>query len=90
MKIIKSKILKQKPYIKGIIKKLKTMKPKKPNSALRKIALVTLPSLCNKEIWVYIPGIKHNIKIHSEVLIKGGRTKDLPGLKYKIERNKKY
>ena len=90
MRIIKSEILKEKPFIKGIIKKIKTLKPKKPNSALRKVALVTLPSLSNKEIWVYIPGIKHNLKTHTEVLIKGGRTKDLPGLKYKIERNKRY
>lgn len=87
MKVIKSKILKEKPQIKGLVKRLKTMKPKKPNSAQRKIALVKI--LKNKEIWVYIPGKlskTKEIKLHSEVLIKGGKKKDLPGIKYKIEK----
>jgi len=59
------------------------MKPKKPNSALRKVAKVKIN---NNIVYAYIPGINHNLSIHSNVLIKGGRTQDLPGLNYKIIR----
>jgi len=60
------------------------MTPKKPNSALRKIARVRLTS--GQEVTAYIPGIKHNLQEHSLVLIRGGRVKDLPGVKYHIIR----
>jgi small subunit ribosomal protein S12 len=76
-------ILKNAPQRKGIIVKILTMKPKKPNSAIRKIAKV---KLMGKIITAYIPGIGHTLTIHSEVLIRGGRTQDLPGLNYKIIR----
>jgi len=85
MKIIKSDILRKKPHIKGIICKLFTVKPKKPNSAIRKAAKVYLPSI-KFYINAYIPGIGHSLKVHNEVLIKGGRTKDLIGFRYKIIR----
>lgn len=60
------------------------MTPKKPNSALRKIARVRLTS--GQEVTAYIPGIKHNLQEHSLVLIRGGRVKDLPGVKYHVIR----
>lgn len=60
------------------------MTPKKPNSALRKIARVRLTS--GQEVTAYIPGIKHNLQEHSLVLVRGGRVKDLPGVKYHIVR----
>lgn len=60
------------------------MTPKKPNSALRKIARVRLTS--GQEVTAYIPGIKHNLQEHSLVLVRGGRVKDLPGVKYHIIR----
>lgn len=60
------------------------MTPKKPNSALRKIARVRLTS--GQEVTAYIPGIKHNLQEHSLVIIRGGRVKDLPGVKYHIVR----
>ena len=61
-----------------------TRTPKKPNSALRKLALIRL---CNKKrIYAYIPGEGHNLQEHSVILIRGGRVKDLPGIKYKIIR----
>lgn len=64
--------------------KVTTMTPKKPNSALRKIARVRLTS--GQEVTAYIPGIKHNLQEHSLVLVRGGRVKDLPGVKYHIVR----
>jgi len=63
---------------------VRTMAPKKPNSALRKVARVRLSN--RKEVTVYIPGIGHNLQEHSVVLVRGGRTKDLPGVKYHIVR----
>ena len=60
------------------------MTPKKPNSALRKIARVRLTS--GQEVTAYIPGVKHNLQEHSLVLIRGGRVKDLPGVKYHVIR----
>jgi small subunit ribosomal protein S12 len=63
---------------------VKTMTPKKPNSALRKVARVRLSN--GKEVTVYIPGEGHNLQEHSVVLIRGGRVRDLPGVRYHIVR----
>ena len=72
------------PQRKGVCIKLVIRTPKKPNSALRKLALIRL---CNKKrIYGYIPGEGHNLQEHSVVLVRGGRVKDLPGIKYKIIR----
>jgi len=70
--------------MRGVCVKVTTMTPKKPNSALRKIARVRLTS--GQEITAYIPGIKHNLQEHALVLVRGGRVKDLPGVKYHIIR----
>lgn len=92
MSIIKKKIKKKNlvldssPQRKGICLKVYTVTPKKPNSALRKVARVKLFN--NYEIIAYIPGEGHNLQEHSVVLIRGGRVKDLPGVKYKIIRGK--
>lgn len=75
---------KGRPFLRGVCTKVTTMTPKKPNSALRKIARVRLTS--GQEVTAYIPGIKHNLQEHSLVLIRGGRVKDLPGVKYHIVR----
>jgi len=72
------------PLMRGVCIKVSTMTPKKPNSALRKIARVRLTS--GQEVTCYIPGIKHNLQEHALVLIRGGRVKDLPGVKYHIVR----
>lgn len=72
------------PQLRGVCTKVTTMTPKKPNSALRKIARVRLTS--GQEVTAYIPGIKHNLQEHSLVLVRGGRVKDLPGVKYHIVR----
>lgn len=72
------------PFKRGVCLKVTTTTPKKPNSALRKIARVRLSN--GMEVTAYIPGIGHNLQEHSIVLIKGGRTKDLPGVRYKIIR----
>lgn len=74
------------PFKRGTCVKVKTMKPKKPNSAIRKIARVKLSN--SKMITAYIPGQGHNLQEHSVVLVRGGRTKDLPGLHYKLVRGK--
>jgi len=72
------------PFRRGVCLQVKTMTPKKPNSALRKIARVRLS---NKfEITSYIPGEGHNLQEHSIVLVRGGRVKDLPGVRYHIVR----
>ena len=70
--------------MRGVCVKVTTTTPKKPNSALRKIARVHLTS--GQEVTAYIPGIKHNLQEHALVLIRGGRVKDLPGVKYHIVR----
>jgi len=70
--------------MRGVCVKVTTTTPKKPNSALRKIARVRLTS--GQEVTAYIPGIKHNLQEHALVLIRGGRVKDLPGVKYHIVR----
>ncbi len=72
------------PFKRGVCLKVTTTTPKKPNSALRKIARVRLSN--GIEVTAYIPGIGHNLQEHSIVLVKGGRTKDLPGVRYKVVR----
>ncbi|MCD4693750.1 30S ribosomal protein S12 [bacterium] len=72
------------PFKQGVCLKVGTVTPKKPNSALRKIARVRLSN--GMEVTAYIPGMGHNLQEHSIVLIKGGRTKDLSGVRYKIVR----
>ena len=72
------------PFKRGVCIQVKTMTPKKPNSALRKVARVRLSN--RKEITAYIPGEGHNLQEHSVVLVRGGRVKDLPGVKYHIVR----
>lgn len=76
-----------KPQIKGIVTKLFTMTPKKPNSALRKVAKVRLGNYYNnKEVLAYIVGEKHSLAVHNTVLIRPGNTQDLPGVKFKVIR----
>ncbi len=72
------------PFKRGICTKVFTVTPKKPNSALRKVARVKLSN--GKEVSAYIPGEGHNLQEHSIVLIRGGRVKDLPGVRYHIVR----
>lgn len=79
-----SPILRQCPQKRGVCLAVRTMTPKKPNSALRKIARVRLTN--QMEGTAYIPGVGHNLQEHSVVLIRGGRVKDLPGVRYHIVR----
>ena len=79
-----SPVLKECPQKRGICTAVRTMTPKKPNSALRKIARVRVVN--GMEGTAYIPGIGHNLQEHSVVLIRGGRVKDLPGVRYHIIR----
>jgi small subunit ribosomal protein S12 len=72
------------PQKRGVCLQVKTMTPKKPNSALRKIARVRLSN--GKEVTAYIPGEEHNLQEHSIVLVRGGRVRDLPGVRYHIIR----
>lgn len=72
------------PQKRGVCTQVKTTTPKKPNSALRKIARVRLTN--GMEVTAYVPGIGHNLQEHSIILIRGGRVKDLPGVRYKIIR----
>jgi len=72
------------PQKRGVCTQVKTMPPKKPNSALRKVARVRLKN--GMEVTVYIPGVGHNLQEHSQVMIRGGRVKDLPGVRYHIVR----
>jgi small subunit ribosomal protein S12 len=72
------------PQKRGVCTTVKTMTPKKPNSALRKVARVRLSNLM--EVWGYIPGVGHNLQEHSVVMVRGGRVKDLPGVRYHIIR----
>ena len=80
----KSPALQTSPQRRGVCIQVKTTTPKKPNSALRKIARVRLTN--GIEVTAYIPGIGHNLQEHSVVLIRGGRVKDLPGIRYHIVR----
>jgi small subunit ribosomal protein S12 len=72
------------PFKRGVCTQVRTMTPKKPNSALRKIARVRLSN--GIEVTAYIPGEGHNLQEHSVVLVRGGRVKDLPGVRYHIVR----
>jgi small subunit ribosomal protein S12 len=72
------------PFKRGVCLQVKTMPPKKPNSALRKVARVRLSN--RQEVTAYIPGEGHNLAEHSIVLVRGGRVRDLPGVKYTIVR----
>src|SRR5690554_1754171 len=72
------------PQRRGVCTRVSTLTPKKPNSALRKVARVRLTN--GTEVTAYIPGIGHNLQEHSVVLIRGGRVKDLPGIRYHIVR----
>src|SRR6187551_3671191 len=72
------------PQKRGVCTRVYTTTPKKPNSALRKVCRVRLTN--NMEVTAYIPGVGHNLQEHSVVLIRGGRVKDLPGVRYKVIR----
>ncbi|MCL2136040.1 MAG: 30S ribosomal protein S12 [Coriobacteriia bacterium] len=72
------------PQKRGVCTRVQTITPKKPNSALRKVARVRLVN--GMEVTAYIPGIGHNLQEHSMVLIRGGRVRDLPGVRYKVIR----
>ena len=80
----KSQALGRNPQRRGVCTLVRTQTPKKPNSALRKIARVRLSN--GKEVTAYIPGIDHNLQEHSIVLVRGGRVRDLPGVRYHIVR----
>ena len=80
----KSPALKNCPQRRGVCTQVMTRTPKKPNSALRKVARVRLTN--GIEVTTYIPGVGHNLQEHSLVLIRGGRVKDLPGVRYKVVR----
>ena len=80
----KSPALKRCPQRRGVCVQVRTMTPKKPNSALRKVARVRLTT--GIEVTAYIPGEGHNLQEHSIVLVRGGRVKDLPGVRYHIVR----
>ncbi len=80
----KSRALGQCPQKRGVCLQVKTQTPKKPNSALRKVARVRLTN--SIEVTAYIPGVGHNLQEHSMVTIRGGRVKDLPGVRYHIVR----
>ena len=82
----KSMALQKSPQKRGVCTRVYTTKPKKPNSALRKVARVRLTN--KLEVTAYIPGEGHNLQEHNSVLIRGGRVKDLPGVRYHIIRNK--
>ncbi|GHT54791.1 30S ribosomal protein S12 [Endomicrobiia bacterium] len=84
VKKTKSPALKNCPQRRGVCTRVYTTTPKKPNSALRKVARVRLTS--GYEVSSYIPGVGHNLQEHSLVLIRGGRVKDLPGVRYHIVR----
>jgi small subunit ribosomal protein S12 len=83
-RINKVKDLEASPAKRGVCLIVKTMTPKKPNSALRKVARVRLSN--GREVTAYIPGIDHNLQEHSIVLVRGGRVRDLPGVRYHIIR----
>jgi small subunit ribosomal protein S12 len=80
----KSRALRGNPFKRGVCTVVRTTQPKKPNSALRKIARVRLSN--GLEVSAYIPGVGHNLQEHSVVLVRGGRVRDLPGVRYHIVR----
>ena len=81
-----SKLPKGATFKRGVCIKVTTKTPKKPNSALRKVARVRLSN--GREVWAYIPGIGHNLQEHSIVMVRGGRVKDLPGVRYHVVRGR--
>jgi len=81
---VKTPALRGAPQKRGVCTRVYTTTPKKPNSALRKVARVRLTS--HVEVTAYIPGVGHNLQEHSIVLVRGGRVRDLPGVRYKIIR----
>jgi len=83
-KFSKAPVLNKCPQRRGVCLQVKTMTPKKPDSALRKIARVRLSN--GKEVTVYIPGEGHTLQEHSIVLVRGGRVRDLPGVRYQVVR----
>jgi small subunit ribosomal protein S12 len=83
-KATKAPVLDKCPQKQGVCLQVRTMTPKKPNSALRKITRVRLSN--GKEVTVYIPGEGHNLQEHSIVLVRGGRVRDLPGVRYQVIR----
>lgn len=83
-KFSKAPVLGRCPQKRGVCLQVKTMTPKKPNSALRKITRVRLSN--GKEVTVYIPGEGHTLQEHSIVLVRGGRVRDLPGVRYQVVR----
>ncbi|MEO2011752.1 MAG: 30S ribosomal protein S12 [Pirellulaceae bacterium] len=83
-KFSKAPVLESCPQKQGVCLQVRTMTPKKPNSALRKITRVRLSN--GKEVTVYIPGEGHNLQEHSIVLVRGGRVRDLPGVRYQVVR----
>lgn len=83
-KMSKAPVLERCPQKQGVCVQVRTMTPKKPNSALRKITRVKLTN--DKEVTVYIPGEGHNLQEHSIVLVRGGRVRDLPGVRYQVVR----
>ena len=72
------------PFKRGVVLQVRTMTPRKPNSALRKVCRVRLSN--KQEVTAYIPGVGHNLQEHSIVLVRGGKVKDLPGVRYHIVR----
>ena len=84
LKKSKAPALEQSPQKRGVCTRVMTVTPKKPNSALRKVARVRLTN--GIEVTAYIPGVGHNLQEHSAVLVRGGRVKDLPGVRYHIVR----
>src|SRR5205809_445361 len=84
VKKTKAPALQGSPQRRGVCVRVYTNTPKKPNSALRKVARVRLTS--GQEVTAYIPGVGHNLQEHSIVLVRGGRVRDLPGVRYKIIR----
>jgi len=80
----KAPALERCPQRRGVCLQVRTMTPKKPNSALRKVARVRLTN--GHEVTAYVPGVGHNLQEHSIVLVRGGRVKDLPGVRYHIIR----
>ena len=84
VKNAKAPALKRAPQKRGVCLVVRTQSPKKPNSALRKICRVRLTN--GMEVTAYIPGVGHNLQEHSVILIRGGRVKDLPGVRYHVVR----
>ena len=84
LKRLKRRLSKGSPFKRGICLKVTTMTPKKPNSALRKVARVRLSN--GEEVTAYIPGVGHNLQEHAVVMLRGGKIKDLPGVRYHVVR----